>query len=411
VRPLIGFALSLALVLVMTSANTTMAADPTTSVTITKYAADGTTILDQTTVTWEWMRDNLPVQGDGTTHYYHQGPTFDDSTFEKLWDPGETVNIDSRDYGAAKGTDVKDLCDLVGGASPGDTIKIKASDNFSKWFDYEDVYTPEPEQGKMVITWYTTDIAEGAGGYVPDYTSGMRLVFFAETLNPDGKHVFGDWDMHETLAESRWHYYYDGKYWPSSSGLAVKWVRYIEIHSAADSTPTPTPTSTSTPTPTSISAPTSTPTPTPTPTPTLTPTPAATPTPTLTLGEERASSSLAARANVTLSSVGIALDRDSIDFGDVKPGQNSAIETVVVTNTGSKNIDVTLEVAGEDDAAQSFYEQSLYVNNDLYGIDDVIANILTDGSQSVDTQLRVPASWNGTGEQRATFTFWATASN
>jgi predicted phosphodiesterase len=768
-RLTIGFALSLALVLVMGSANTTMAADPTTSVTIVKYAADGTTVLDQTTVTWEWMRDNLPVQGDGTTHYYHQGPTFDDSTFEKLWDPGETVNIDSRDYGAAKGTDVKDLCDLAGGASPGDTIKVKASDNFSKWFDYEDVYTPEPEQGRMVVTWYTAGITEGVGGYVPDYSTGMRLVFFAETLNPEGKHVFGNWDMHETLAESRWHYYYDGKYWPSSSGLAVKWVNRVEIYSAVDVTPTPTPT----PTPIHTPTPTPTSTPEPTLTPTVTPAPTPAPTPTAqpsgvvplwgpyltsvsetgisvnwktegetegsveyatdafysasgaysssvvpdsvselhrvtltglqanmtyhyrvrvgedytadhtftTLGaerftfivygdtreqapmftqlerhklvadriaeeedisfvihtgdlvydgddleewgrffeagrrmldgvpifpvagnhesyspnyyeifgvpqwysfdsanahfsmldsndgadleeeaawlandlsgdsdwkfavchhplytsdrnhwggdpdlrdhweqvlmengvnavfnahmhayerywengihhvvlgiggapnyeladekidgyrnslehalgyaritidgdeasmevikvaelsvdnrevinvyppgtvfetvslsaegsdEERASSSLTARANVTLSSIGIALNRDSIDFGDVKPGQNSAVETVEVTNTGSKNINVTLEVAGENDAAQSFYEQSLYVNTDLHDIDEVIASILTGGSESVDTQLKVPASWDGAGEQRATFTFWATASN
>ena len=102
---------------------------------------------------------------------------------DALWDPGETVNIDSRDYGRAKGTDVKDLCDLVGGASPGDTIKIKASDNFHKWFDYEDVYNPEPEQGKMVVCWYNEDF----GGYVPTYDTGMRLIFFAETTELAGE--------------------------------------------------------------------------------------------------------------------------------------------------------------------------------------------------------------------------------
>jgi hypothetical protein len=61
-----------------------LAASPTTSITVIKYDVDGATILNQTTVTWEWMRDNLPVQGDGVTHYYHQGPTFDDATFEKI---------------------------------------------------------------------------------------------------------------------------------------------------------------------------------------------------------------------------------------------------------------------------------------------------------------------------------------
>jgi hypothetical protein len=36
--------------------------------------------------------------------------------------------------------------------------------------------------------------------------------------------------MHEYLPASRWHYYYDGDFWPSSSGLSVKWVRYINIY-------------------------------------------------------------------------------------------------------------------------------------------------------------------------------------
>lgn len=206
----------------------------TTSITVTKYDSDNVTVLAQETITWEEMRDTLPVYGDGETHYYFQGPTFDDSTFDLRWDPGETVNIDSRDYGASMGTDVKDLCDLVGGASPGDVIKVKSFDGFHKRFDYEDIYIPEPEQGKLIVTWYTKDAQEtGDGTVAEDYSTGMRLIFFAETLNPEGKHVFGIWDMHETLAEPRWHYYYDGtKHWPSSSGLSVKWVSDIQIYTA-----------------------------------------------------------------------------------------------------------------------------------------------------------------------------------
>ncbi|MCX5999746.1 MAG: hypothetical protein NTU41_09215, partial [Chloroflexi bacterium] len=147
--------------------------------------------------------------------------------FDMLWDPGETVNVDSRDLGAAKGTDVKDLCSLVGGASAGDTIKIKAVDGFSKWFDYDSVYSPAPEQGKMVLSWYNATF----GGYVPAYGTGMRLIFFAGTTNADGKHVYGNGDMHETLPESRWHYFYSGGVaYPSSSGLSVQVVSNIEIH-------------------------------------------------------------------------------------------------------------------------------------------------------------------------------------
>jgi hypothetical protein len=195
----------------------------TTSLTVTRYDAHGA-VLGTQTVTYQWMEANLPVQGDGTIRYYAQGPTFTNTNFNTVWNPTEDVNVESRDYGRAKGTDVKDLCNLVG-ATPGCTIKIKAADNFAKWFDYEDVYNPEPRQGKMVVCWYNADF----GGYVPAYSTGMRLLFFADnSTNPMGWHAFGDWDMHETLPESRWHYY-SGQ-WPSSSGLSVQIVSNIDIY-------------------------------------------------------------------------------------------------------------------------------------------------------------------------------------
>ena len=200
------------------------AAGPTTSVTITKYDAHGN-VIGNTTVDYTWMQANLPVYGDGTTHYYAQGPTFDNTNFSTVWNPTEDTNVDSRDYGAAIGTDVKDLCNLVGGATAGCTIKIKASDGFSKVFDYENVYNPKPQQGKMVIAWYNPTF----GGYVPTYDTGMRLIFFADTsTNPNGWHAFGDWDMHEAMPDSRWYYY--GASWPSSSGLSVQYVSNISIY-------------------------------------------------------------------------------------------------------------------------------------------------------------------------------------
>ena len=208
----------------LVSPQTVLATNPTTSVTITKYDAHGN-ILGTQTVTYQWMEANLPVQGDGTIRYYAQGPTFDNTNFSTVWNPTEDVNVESRDYGRAKGTDVKDLCNLVGGATPGCTIKIKAPDGFNKWFDYDDIYNPEPEQGKLVVCWYNTDY----GGYVPTYDTGMRLLFFADTsTNPNGWHVFGNWNMHETLPENRWYYY--SAIWPSSSGLSVQYVSNISIY-------------------------------------------------------------------------------------------------------------------------------------------------------------------------------------
>lgn len=209
-------------------------ADGTTSVTITKYDAHGNVIGTPVTVTWEQMRDGykgLPVYGDGKTHYYCEGPNFDEArTLETLWDPTEIGNIDSRDYGAAKGTDIKDLCNLVGGASPGYTITTKAIDGWSRTWDYENVYNPDPRLGRIVITWYTKDAVETNSGYVPDdYGVGMRLLFFSNIVDSSGRHVFGDYDAHETMPENRWYYYSDGQYWPTTSGMSGKWINRIDI--------------------------------------------------------------------------------------------------------------------------------------------------------------------------------------
>ncbi|NOQ32827.1 MAG: hypothetical protein GQ567_01315 [Methanosarcinales archaeon] len=193
----------------------------TTEVDVVKYASDDTTVLNETRVTYEWMEANLAVQGDGMTHYFHQGPIFGDMFWIDPWDVNETTNIDGRDFGAVKGTDIKDLCELVGGMSSGDEIKIIAPGGFSKWFGYENVYEPHPRQGPMVLTWWRAD-----DGYVPDYSTGMRLIFFADD------HVFGHWDMHECMAPEYWYNYTDsdGEH-PSSGGLSVKYVDTIEIYS------------------------------------------------------------------------------------------------------------------------------------------------------------------------------------
>jgi predicted phosphodiesterase len=132
---------------------------------------------------------------------------------------------------------------------------------------------------------------------------------------------------------------------------------------------------------------------------------------TVNLAQEQLSSSASLTATTTLNMqmVGIDLDRDSIDYGDVAPGASSEVETVLVTNVGTVDCDVSLEVVGADVTAQDFYEQSLYVDGGLYDVDAVVASILVDGSEDVDTQLQVPLSWGEVGVQEATFVFWAEA--
>jgi hypothetical protein len=157
----------------------------------------------------------LEQQGDGETHYYHQGPTFN---LSDLWDQSETVNL--KDMGALKGADVKDICEELSATVPSDAhIQIKAADNFSKTFDYGDVYNPEAAQGKLVICY------EKDGVEAPTWSDGLRLVFFADDC------VFGNQNMYDTLHADERHFYYDGEtYWPSSHGLSVKYVNQINIY-------------------------------------------------------------------------------------------------------------------------------------------------------------------------------------
>ena len=479
-------ALLLAALPAVASPSPVLAADPTTSVHVIKYAPDGTTILDETTVDYSWLEANLPVQGDGTTHYYHQGPTFDEAN---LWDPDEVENL--KDKGAVKGTDVKDLCDLVGGASAGEEVRLKCTeDGFNKYFAYEDVYNPEPEQGQMVLCWYKD------GDYVPTFSNGMQVNFFAQTTNAAGQYVFGNWDMHECLAEEYWHFY---DIYPSTNGFSVKWVDEVAIFTAetpgweltldgASTYVMPqsefeegvgchgiswddagniwngmalwrlvgcvdddiqhgegafnddlaaagydinviagdgySKTFSSTDVARNndmIVANTLNGAPLPEDN-----YPLRLVGPSLTSGqkvsqivrieliglpEEGTSASLDATANVLLPTVGISLDRDSIDYGDIGPGESSAVETVGITNMGTHAVDVTLQVEGADATAQSFYEQSLYIDAVLYDLATVIAQIPTAQSEDVDTQLQVPETWNeGAGIQQATFIFWAEAS-
>jgi hypothetical protein len=237
-----GFTL---LLLLLACATYLVHAAPTTEVRVVKYAEDGT-ILNETKVTYKWMEANLPVLGDGFTHYYHQGPVFEGDK----WDPNETANF--KDKGAVKGTDITDLCDLVGGMAPGDEVMIHAADGYHIEFSSSNVYDPPPRQGPIVLCWYCgegTDVGERQGtGYPPDYAMGMRLVFFADSsTDTEGKHVFGNWDMHECLPEKTYHFY---DLYPSTNGFSVKWVDEIRIYTGgytgeygdpAKSMPTPTP--------------------------------------------------------------------------------------------------------------------------------------------------------------------------
>jgi PKD repeat protein len=214
----------------------------TTEVTVTKLARDNLTIINNRTVSYQWMRDNLPILGDGTTHYYMQGPVFiDDPTNETheqelRWNPEEDTNCyPDKDFGALRGTNVTALCNLVGGMSPGEEVKVQSFDGWNMKFAYTNVYLPPARTGPMVITWEQN-------GMYPDngYNDGMRLVWFSDTsVNPWGQHVFGNFDWHESAAPQYWYYYASGgERYPTTTGLSGQIVSDLIIYSK---TPVPAP--------------------------------------------------------------------------------------------------------------------------------------------------------------------------
>lgn len=134
-------------------------------------------------------------------------------------------------WSAVKGTNVMDLCGLVGGMAPEDEVSIYSPDGYHVEFNYIKVYEPQSRPGPMVLCWYNggdTKIDGGRQGvgYPPNYYTGMRLVFFADnSTNSEGKHTFGNWDMHECLPEKLHHFY---ELYPSTNGFTVKWVEEIK---------------------------------------------------------------------------------------------------------------------------------------------------------------------------------------
>jgi hypothetical protein len=80
----------------------------------------------------------------------------------------------------------------------------------------------------MVITWY-----HAGEGYVPQYRTGLRLIFFADnSTNPWGIHAFGNNDWHECAAPEYWYYYRQGdEKYPTTTGLSVQYISEILIYS------------------------------------------------------------------------------------------------------------------------------------------------------------------------------------
>jgi len=212
-----------------TAAAPALAAGSTDQIHILKYAVDRTTVISENTVSYQWMKDNLSVYGNGVTHYYHQGPVFEGD----MWDPSETQNL--KDKGAVMGTNTRDLCDLVGGMVTGDEVRLVAVDGWYTEFAYENIYEPMERQGPIILCWFNGDDATTGEKYgtgypgIEGYHTAMQIVFMANTTNTDGKYVFGNDDMRVCLPQEKYQHFYQGL--PSTNGLSGKWISRLIIYS------------------------------------------------------------------------------------------------------------------------------------------------------------------------------------
>ena len=195
---------------------------PIPEVRIVKYGEDHTTILQEKTVDYLWLEkeSGFDVIGDGTTIYKFEGIT---NNPDDIWDADETYPGGYKIANAVKGTRIKDLCELVGGMGAGTNVILSAPDGFKTTLPYSSIYTDpsvQARQGDAILAWWAD------GKYVPDYRDGMRLFFTPED------NVYGQWDMHETLTEDYWHYYYGGGVmYPSCAGLSTKNITEIKVYS------------------------------------------------------------------------------------------------------------------------------------------------------------------------------------
>jgi PKD repeat protein len=199
---------------------------------VVKYAADRTTVVDEATLDYTQMISQFDVIGDGTTMYKFQGVTMDPTD---PWSPTDETKGGSKVSNAVKGTRLLDLTNVVGGMGEGTDLVLVASDGYKTILPYTSVHTTpaiQARQGDAILAWY----ADGA--FVPGYADGMRLFF-----TPDD-HIYGQWDMHETMPGGYWHYFYQtydppspyapGILYPSAAGLSAKYVTEIDVYTTPE---------------------------------------------------------------------------------------------------------------------------------------------------------------------------------
>lgn len=106
-------------------------------------------------------------------------------------------------------------------------------------------------------------------------------------------------------------------------------------------------------------------------------------------------------ANKT-SDVSIELDRSSLDFGTLLPGQASNPQVLNIRNTGKSDVKVTAEIGASSD---SVFSEGVYLSSLFWpDFSEVIANST---GKDVEVVLNIPANYSENGMKKGSLVFWA----
>ncbi len=199
----------------------------TTQVNVTKYCDNNYSVAAKTAnlTVADLMADYTQVYSNGPLHM--QKGTFD------LNDTWGDANQGMVYYGEHNGTYVSNITGEVGGMSDGDELWVIGIDKpITRYFGYDNVYTPNSRQGDMILAWW--DNETGLAGNT--WNSGLCLFFytppsvygFADSLNLTNR------DM-EASFDSWYQRFVPDKYnvsalYPAANGLSVKNVTDLLIY-------------------------------------------------------------------------------------------------------------------------------------------------------------------------------------
>ena len=199
----------------------------TTEVTVTKYRDNNYATVDQTATLsmTDLIGDFTPVYSNGPV--YMQKGTFDPNDVWGDANQGMTY------YGEHNGTYVSNITNLVGGMSDGDELYVLGIDlPITRYFGFDNVYTPHERQGDMVLAWWDSD--SGLAG--DTWNSGLCLFFYTppsipgvnnslNLTNRDMEASFDSWYQRFTPDK-----FNPSALYPVANGLMVKNVTDLAIY-------------------------------------------------------------------------------------------------------------------------------------------------------------------------------------